>query len=285
MSENGSTGPSRAPTRPSSANPGAAVSKRQPLSAAARSKIETLRHYAILESTAKANSLQIEALRRSGKHSTNLLMRAMQLDKPIFADGTIASLDSSSSLARTSATRHIATLHEPPMEDYVNGGAGVLLSRGAVPSVIPGKYVFGGVPETKDWSTAAARQKELKEALQTLEAEISSNESALMTKTKWEAADPATTKTTFTQDPNSASAKFTPVIKGGSQVLGSSFKWRGTQCKSANVESFAWPSTYDHRYSSWAVGATKYGMLSHECDVPGGSVYIKHGTGGKKKKR
>jgi hypothetical protein len=128
------------------------------------------------------------------------------------------------------------------------------------------------------------RHKELKEALQSLEDEIKFNEMSLLSKTKSTLPDPAAAATSFVQDPNAPTAKFTSVIKSGSHVLGSSFKWRGTQTKSLNVEKFAWPQAYDHSFSSWPVGSTKYGELSHECDVPGGSVYVKKGLGGKKKR-
>ena len=257
---------------------------RPSVDAAARAQIKVLRHYAEQEQTVKVNQLQLDAMRRSGRHSTNLLMRAMQLERPIFADGTVASMGSSaSSLSRTSATRYVPNYQEPPAEDLVNGGPGELLSRGAVPSVVPGRYSFTGVPDSKDWSAAAARQKELKQALSALEEEIKATETTLMSKTKNTEPDPSA-GTVFVQDPNVETSKHTPVIKSGSRVLGSSFKWSNTQSKSLNVEKFAWPATYDHTFKSWPVGATKYGELSHECDVPGGSIYVKHGLGGKKKR-
>lgn len=241
------------------------------LSAGTKARNNAHRYYADCEQTNKTNQMQISALRTNGRHSDNLLMRAMQLDRPIFADGSL-NMMGASSLSRTSASRHIAEKFEDPVPDMVQNTPGVLLSRGAVPSVIPGKYPFQ-MPDSKDWSAAATRKRELKQALAALETEIKTNETAVFSQTKFTVPDPKASAI-FAQDPNRSTAKFTQVIKQGSNVLGSSFKWSGTQSKSVNVEKFAWPQTYAHSFGSWPVGSTKYGMLSHECDVPGGSVFV-----------
>lgn len=223
----------------------------------------------------KGNLMQIDAIRSSGRHSENLLRRAMQLE--------VAGSSSSASLrASSSSLLYTGSEEETVVEDLVSGGAGVLLSRGAVPSVIPGKYstLGGGVTTPSDWAAAAQRQKELKVALRELEAEMKANEASVLSHTQ-AISDGVLSGTKFTHSDtaNPSLQNLVTVIKPGSNVTGSSFRWQGTQAKSLKEEQFSWPSDSDHRFSSWPVGATKYGELSHECDVPGGSVYVQRGKG------
>jgi len=238
-------------------------------SAATRARNQALRYYATKEQMEKTHAVLINGIRHKGKTSDNLLLRAMMMDKPIFADGTFDGSLSGSLLAQTSASRFVSDIKPEPVPDLVNGGSGVLLSRGAVPSVVPGKHAFAGVPDSKDWEAAAKRQGELKTALAALESEMHANKTALFGNTKSTFDDPASSGT-FVQDPNVATSKNTQVIKGGSNVLGSSFQWRNTQTKSLNVEKFDWPPEYEPRY----IGSTKYGALTHELDGPGGNVFI-----------
>jgi hypothetical protein len=118
-------------------------------SAATRRRNSALRYYSEKEQMEKTHQVLINGLRQKGKTSENLLVRAMMLEKPIFGDGTMGSAVSESLLAKTSATRYIPDSKPVTIPDLVNGESGVLLSRGAVPSVIPGKYAFAGVPERR----------------------------------------------------------------------------------------------------------------------------------------
>lgn len=264
------------------AGAGVAVSRRV-LDPTTRAQQQVHRFYAEVESMRKANQMQVEGLRSSGRQSENLLRRAMQLDSPVFSQQSILAGSSSSAPMRTSSTRHIASEEKEMVEDLVGGGAlcsGVLLSRGAVPSVIPGKYsALAGVGTPSDWAAAAHRQKELKVALRELEEEMKASEASVMSQTR-AISDGTLSATKFTHsDTANPITNLVTVIKPGSNVMGSSFRWQGTQAKSLKEEQFSWPSDYEHKFSSWPVGATKYGPLSHECDVPGGSVYVQRGKG------
>jgi hypothetical protein len=116
--------------------------------------------------------------------------------------------------------------------------------------------------------------------LAALEAEMQVNKTSLLCNTRATFDDPASSAT-FVQDPNVSTSKNTQVIKAGSNVLGSSFRWRNTQTKSLNVEMFDWPAEYEPRY----IGSTKYGALTAELDVPGGSVFINKNAPKKKNRR
>jgi hypothetical protein len=75
--------------------------------------------------------------------------------------------------------------------------------------------------------------------------------------------------------------------KKGSEICGSSFRWKDTVEKSTYGEEFSWPSdknvTYDHdkeevvedhEYGSYAISKTRYGDCAKELDL-GKSVYVK----------
>jgi hypothetical protein len=94
-------------------------------SAATRARNLALRYYANKEQMEKTHQVLINGLRQKGKQSDNLLLRAMMMDKPIFADGTLDGTLSGSLLAQTSATRFVPDLKPEPMPDLVNGGSGV----------------------------------------------------------------------------------------------------------------------------------------------------------------
>ena len=241
----------------------------------------------------KNNLLVLDALRNNGINSDNSLIRAMQLDKPLFADDRFLAASLTTTTVRgANGEFKTQTIQQPPAKttrDLVARLPGAaLVSRGVLPSSIPASYA--AYPTTVDWRNAELKHRALQSELDELEDTIREKEAALRNNSSIAGSASgfddsfssskmkATFMDTLQKNPRLMAAQLAP--KAGSGVWGSSFRWKGLQDESTNERVHCWPDSY--KFGGYPIQKSEYGPNTKECDVPGGSVYIIKGARGRK---
>lgn len=203
----------------------------------------------------KEKSLIVEQLRQKAKLSQNPVIRAMHLGRPIFQpipdDKTMGV---SRSLSQDSLV--------------LDNGGQVLLSRGALPSSVHANY--SKLPTMANWADAEARHRELSNELRKLDQSINAKEEEMRRKVEEQGS--STNKASSIQIAALS-------VKPGSSVVGSAFQWQGIGQKSTVRSDYDWPEESRTRIP---LQASKYGLLTRTCDIPGANTNINHNAKGKR---
>lgn len=198
---------------------------------------------------------------------------AMEREKRVILDQLKfkARLQSSSPLLRTmfmDPNKSVIGLPKIPGEknltpkiNYVNDeGGNFMLSRGPLPSSIPGMY--NSHNSKNDWTSTEKRYKELKNELKVIDGELESKKEFVANKLK-----AITSELLITSPPYALPSLST---QAGAAILGSGFQWNGIQVTS-NRTDYEWPEqTLSEHHSS-----ERWGELTKGCNLPQKSLYLR----------
>ena len=145
---------------------------------------------------------------------------------------------------------------------FVNDDGGrYMLSRGPLPSSIPGRY--GSHNTAIDWTKTELRHRELKAKLQAIDHEIEKKKEDIKVKMK--------NGVSYELGLNPSYSFPSISTKAGASVSGSGFHWHDTLQRTSSRSDFEWPKPQfqdQHSIKRW-------GELTKGCNLPQKSLHLR----------